>query len=118
MADIQQALCLSDPSSSEDEEVLLSILLLRRRRRRRLRAPNRKKWVRTWVSRRQTHGAFANIVQELNLEDAEKFKQFHRLDRNLFEEVLAMVTPLIEKKDTQLRFSVKHAHAHFYRLLS
>ena len=117
MADIQQALCLSDPSSSEDEEVLLSILLLRRRRRR-LRAPNRKKWVRTWVSRRQTHGAFANIVQELNLEDAEKFKQFHRLDRNLFEEVLAMVTPLIEKKDTQLRFSVKHAHAHFYRLLS
>ena len=93
-------------SSSEDEEILLSILLLRRRRRR-LRAANRKKWVRSWISRRQTHGAFANIVQELNSEDTEKFRQFHRLDRNSFEEILAMVCPLIEKKDTLLRSSVK-----------
>ena len=65
MADVGENL---DSSSSEDEEVLLSLLMLRRRRRR-LRAANRKTWVKSWVSRRQTQGACANIVRELNYED-------------------------------------------------
>ena len=78
-----------------------------RRRRRRLRAANRKTWVKSWVSRRQTQGACANIVRELNYEDPEKFRQDHRLDRTSFEEILALISPLIEKKDTQLRCSIK-----------
>ena len=93
-------------SSSEDEEMLLSILLLRRRRRQ-FRAANREIGSQWWVSRRETHGTFANLVQELSCEDMEKFSQFHRLDRHSFEEVLALVAPLIEKKDTRLRCSVK-----------
>ena len=103
MADVGENL---DSSSSEDEEVLLSLLMLRRRRRR-LRAANRKTWVKSWVSRRQTQGACANIVRELNYEDPEKFRQYHRLDRTSFEEILALISPLIEKKDTQLRCSIK-----------
>ena len=103
MADVGENL---DSSSSEDEEVLLSLLMLRRRRRR-LRAANRKTWVKSWVSRRQTQGACANIVRELNYEDPEKFRQDHRLDRTSFEEILALISPLIEKKDTQLRCSIK-----------
>ena len=43
----------------------------------------------------------------INCEDMEKFRQCHRLDRNSFEEILTLVAQLIEKKDTQLRSSVK-----------
>ena len=89
MADVGENL---DSSSSEDEEVLLSLLMLRRRRRR-LRVANRKTWVKSWVSRRQTQGACANIVRELNYEDPEKFRQYHRLDRTSFEEILALISP-------------------------
>ena len=95
-----------DSSSSEDEEILLYLLLLRRRRRR-LRAANRQTWVKSWVSRHQAQGACANIVRELNCEDPEKFRQYHRLDRASFEEILTLVSPLIAKQDTQLRCSLK-----------
>ncbi len=103
MANVDES---QDSSSSEDEEILLLILLLRRRKRR-SRAANRKTWIKSWVSRRQTQGAFANIVRELDCEDPEKFRQFHRLDRASFEEVLTLVRPIIEKEDTQLRCSLK-----------
>jgi hypothetical protein len=95
-----------ESSSSEDEEILLLLLLLRRRRRC-LRAANRKTWVKQWILRRQAQGACANIVCELNCEDPEKFRQYHRLDKCLFEEVLALVSPVIAKKDTHLRCSLK-----------
>jgi hypothetical protein len=93
-----------ESSSSEDEEILLLLLLLRRRR---LRVANRKTWVKQWILRRQAQGACVNIVCELNCEDPEKFRQYHRLDRCLFEEVLALVSPAIAKKDTHLRCSLK-----------
>lgn len=92
-------------SSSEDEEVLLSLLLLGQRRRR-LRAANRRTWVKSWVSRRQTRGACENIVRALNCKEPEKFRQYHRLDGS-FEEIFTLISPLIEKKDTQLRCSLK-----------
>ena len=66
-----------DSSSSDEEEILL-LLLLMRRRRRRLRASHLKVWTKWWISRRQTQGACANIVSELNVEDPEQFRQFHR----------------------------------------
>ena len=71
-----------DSSSSDEEEILL-LLLLMRRRRRRLRASHRKVWTKRWISRRQTQGACANIVRELNVEDPEQFRQFHRLDKDV-----------------------------------
>ena len=103
MADVGENL---DSSSSEDEEVLLSLLMLQRRRRR-LRAANQKTWVKSWVSRHQTQGACANIVRKLNYEDPEKFRRYHRLDRTSFQEILALISPLIEKKGTQLGCSIK-----------
>ena len=72
-----------------------------------IKAANRETWSQWWVSCRETHGTFANLVQELSCEDIEKLRQCHRLDRHSVEEVLALVAPLIEKKDTRLRCSVK-----------
>ena len=85
---------------------MLLLILLLRRSQRRLRAANRETWSQWWVSRRETHGTFAYLVQELSCEDMENVRQFHRLDRHSCEEVVALVAPLIEK-DTRLRCSVK-----------
>ncbi|CAB4036504.1 Hypothetical predicted protein [Paramuricea clavata] len=89
----------------EDEDVLLFCLLLRRRRRR-LRALNRQTWTKRWIMRRQGQGAYANLVKELNAEEPEQFRQYHRIDRQSFESILTMVNPLIVKQDTQMRFSI------------
>ena len=93
-----------DSSSSEEEEILLLFLLLRQRC---LRAARRTVWTKRWICRRPTQGACANIVSELNAEDAEQFRQYHRLDRASFEEVLALISPPIERQDTHLRNCLK-----------
>lgn len=91
-----------DDLYSEDEEILLFLLLLRRRRRR----INRTIWTRRWIMRRQGQGAYANLIRELNAEDPEKFRQYHRLDRQSFEQVLVFVSLLISKQDTTMRFAI------------
>lgn len=93
-------------SSLEAEEILLSVLLLRRKRRR-LRAASRQIWCKPFLLRRSRQGTFHNLVQELNAEDPEQFRRYHRLDRDSFERVLNMIEPLITKEDTFMRTSIR-----------
>lgn len=44
-----------------------------------------------------------NVMQELEVNDV---KNFLRMDIECFEEILCMVTPLIEKKDTLMRKAI------------
>ena len=97
---------LDDGDFSEDEEALLLLLLLRRRRRR-LRAANRKIWTKQWLLRRKTQGVCENLLRELAVEDPEQFRQYHRLDRQSFEDILKIVFLYIVKQDTQMRTALK-----------
>ena len=90
----------------EEEEILLFLLLMRRRRRR-LRAGNRQAWSRRWIVRKETRGAYANLIRELNADDPERFRQYHRLTRESFNEILAMFCLLTSKKDTHLSSALK-----------
>lgn len=56
--------------------------------------------------RRKEQGAFNNLISKWGAEDQEKFRQFHRVDRQLFEEMLAMVPAAITKGDTNMRFAI------------
>ena len=56
--------------------------------------------------RRTGQGAYANLLRELNAEDPECFRQFHRLDRESFENILALVGPRIVKQNTNMRESI------------
>ena len=83
--------------------VFLLILLMRRRRR--MRAACRTIWSRTWIQ--STSGInLLNLLQELEEEDPEKFRQYHRFDINSFRNILRMVRPYIKKKDTVMRASI------------
>ena len=91
---------------SEDEKILLLVLLLRRRRRR-LRAARRRQWTKRWLQRRQTQGVCDHLLRELEAEDPEQFRQFHRMDRGSFEDILRIVSPYIVKRDTNMRSALK-----------
>ena len=96
---------MADSDDDEEEKLLLFILLLCRRRRR-VRALSRNTWTKHWIMRRERQGAYPNLITELNVEDPEKFGQFHRLERQHFEEILAIVSPVISKRDTSMRLAI------------
>lgn len=45
-------------------------------------------------------------IRELSAEDPETFHQYHRLDRESFEDILQLISPHISKQDTRLRSSI------------
>lgn len=52
--------------------------------------PERKKrqqkvWMRDWLKARETAGAYRNMLQELRLQDAEKFRKYLRMNTEVFE---------------------------------
>ncbi len=121
MAEQQSEMILEDSEDSEsngffdsedsdsddcDEETLLFVLIMRRARRR-LQAANRTQWSMPWILRRDAQGVHENLIRELTAEDPEGFRRFDRMNRESFDELLAMVYPLIIKKDTHLRMSIK-----------
>lgn len=62
----------------------------------------RKYWVKNWLQKRKEL-CHMNVMQELEVHD---LKNFLRMDLECFEDILGMVTPLIEKKDTLMRKAV------------
>ena len=60
------------------------------KRRRIFKASECRLWVKNWVSRRSVKGAFTTLVLELDAEDPEKFRQFHRVGLH-FEDILGDV---------------------------
>ena len=96
----------------EDENIAISLCLiiiasaalrLQRERRR----PRR--WVRPWINRRRQFGAYNALMKELASEDPQSFRNFLRMDKQDFDELLLKVTPFIQKQDTNMRESITPA---------
>ena len=56
-----------------------------------------------WLSRRLNYGHYDRLMRELEAEDVMSFKNFVRMDPDMFREVLQRVGPRIEKYDTWYR---------------
>ena len=82
-------------TTSTDEDDLLENAAAAPRRRRR-----RQMWVRPWLLRRPLYGQYEKLMAELTAEDVGGFKNFMRMEPDLFHEVLARVGPRITKQDT------------------
>ncbi|XP_026682266.1 uncharacterized protein LOC113469054 [Diaphorina citri] len=63
-------------------------------------------WVRDWISKRDTEGCYGKLLVELQNEEPQLYKNFLRMSYNDFCFLLDMVTPLIKKKDTNMRKSI------------
>jgi hypothetical protein len=56
----------------------------------------RRTWVRPWIQLRREVGAYHTLMRELEQEDERCFKNFVRMNKEDFEELLHRVSPLIK----------------------
>ncbi|KAK3097397.1 hypothetical protein FSP39_009298 [Pinctada imbricata] len=69
----------------------------------------RKYWTRPWIRRRDTFGAHHALLNELRSEDPRSFRNFIRMNDESFQELLNLVTPLINRKDSCMRNAITAA---------
>ena len=65
----------------------------------------RKCWVKNWV-RRNRQGAYLQLVSELQLEDAQQFRNFTRMSAVEVQSLVNMLDPMTDKQDTTMRNAV------------
>ena len=60
-------------------------------------------WVRPWLERRIELGQYTRLMEELRVEDVRAFKNFLRMDPDMFQEILQRLVPRLTKIDTFCR---------------
>ena len=61
------------------------------------------KWSKQGIKRKGKQGAHAYFLRKIEAEDPEILRQLHGMTRGSFCELLAIVSPLVSKRDTHLR---------------
>lgn len=74
------------------------------RPRRRRRPARRRVWCRIWLARSTLFGQYDHFLHELNREDPASYRNFLRVDADLFGEILDRDTPAIKKESTSFRY--------------
>ena len=63
----------------------------------------RRHWIRPYLRRRREYGHYDNLMRELSLELPEKYRNFTRIDTDIFHEIVARLQPILQKKTTNFR---------------
>lgn len=63
-------------------------------------------WTKPWLLRRPELGWYETLIKELADEDPKCYRNFMRVTRDGFDELLHMVRPSIEKQDTVMRNAI------------
>ena len=100
---LEVALQLATILAEEEEQEEAQAELQRRRIRRRRIQSRRAIWCRQWVARRLIYGQYEQLLQELNREDPNSYKNFLRMDADLLGEIVDRISPRIKKQDTNYR---------------
>lgn len=65
----------------------------------------RRKWCKRWFLRRREYGHM-QLLRELRDSEPADYQNFLRMDGSTFDQLLALVRPLIAKQDTNMRDSI------------
>ena len=68
-----------------------------------IRPRRRRLWTRQWLLRRPQYGQYEQLMAELKREQPTDYKNFIRMDTELFSEIFRRVEPAIAKGDTFMR---------------
>ena len=74
--------------------------------RRNRRRKTRKMWVRPHITEREGQGAYANLLAEQRGHEKDSYKNFLRMPPYVFNWLLSLVAPLIQKQATKYRASI------------
>lgn len=72
----------------------------------RKRRRSRSVWVKDWLRRRNELGCFSTLLRELETESPHLYKNFLRMNIADFNNLLQLVSPLIEKQNTSMREAI------------
>ena len=78
-------------------QVFIYCLLVKRKRNKR----SRSKWCKKWLLKRKTH-SHINLMKDLR-EDPDDWRNYLRMDENAYNELLRLVTPIIQRQNTVMR---------------
>ena len=81
----------------------LAIHHIQHNRRKKRRRKRRGIWMISWIGRRRQFGMYDQLLVELRNEDQQCFKNFMRMAPEMFDELLARVSPRITKQHTWYR---------------
>lgn len=82
---------------------MLMVQVIQNHRRVQRRRRERTVWVRPWLQRRLELGQYSRLLEELRVEDVRGFRNFLRLDPDMFQELLRRMLPRLTKTDTFCR---------------
>ncbi|KAK5648399.1 hypothetical protein RI129_003291 [Pyrocoelia pectoralis] len=82
--------------------IALAVALKNREKRR-----QRKVWMETWLEKRPSHG-YGELLRRLTTAPND-YRNFLRMDEQLFQQLVALVSPLIKKQDTNMRKAISPA---------
>lgn len=70
--------------------------------------PRRKRrvWVWPYLQKRLQYGHYDTLMDELYAENPDLYRNYTRMDRDVFDNIVEKVTPMIEKKTTRWRKSI------------
>lgn len=83
--------------------IIASALVLKKRKKRRQRTV----WIKNWLNRRSSHG-YGELLRGL-CSEPDDYKNFLRMDEQLFQHLIALVSPYIIKQDTIMRKAISPA---------
>lgn len=63
-------------------------------------------WTKNWLLRRPQNGFYAKMLAELRAEEPYLYRNFLRMNGDQFDHLLGLVSPYIQKKDTNMRRSI------------
>ena len=92
------------PNKAVSASCIIIAILMKRKKRRRVK--KRACWVKKWISRRASLGAYQTLLRELQEEDPFSYRNFLRMDHNTFQELLELVRPFIQRQDTVMRSAI------------
>jgi hypothetical protein len=95
-----------EEEEEEEEEILILAAGILAASNEDTRIRNRKQrsvWTRRWLLRRPLYGQYEQLMVELAAEDQAAFKNFQRVDPEMFAELLDRIAPRIQRQNTNMR---------------
>lgn len=86
---------------TDDDIALVGVLAVLQRKRRKQRA----KWRKEWLLKRNMASTHTNLLTELIVEP-EDYRNYLRMNETVYQKLLALITPLIQKQDTVMRVAI------------
>lgn len=83
--------------------ILASVIKKDLQRKQKKNLKQKRKWIRSWIEKRDKYGASSRLLRELKDEDPLAYRNMLRLNSSKFDELLQMVNGMLKKKDTKMR---------------